>query len=693
MDRIQTLILALFLALAWTAPVRAESSSQWMEQATFVERQLLDDPQAAYDQAVTLRASVSRKEQAALWIRASTAMIIGLSYLGRYEEIEAILDEAMEAAKTHQVKDLEAMLLIQKSRTLEYRGQSQDALNLLQSLEPKVETLALPRFTASLYNNLANFSLKYGNESQAALYVQKAFDALKNHPHDHTYYAILNNIGSAYMKLSVEDQGRAISIFEEVKRYALDAKLRFLGNLAAYNLGLCFADARRWSEALAAYQDSLRFAVDMNDTQSIAYGHFGIGLSLNGLERYREALTELLKSLDIFEAQTNNFAAFEARLELLKAHVQLNQFREAEQILELLRKDPLLEDALVPLQAITEYEALLRMRMGRFEEAAKTYQRLMGVMSQLEKTRNVELAKKYNAQFELERRTQANERLQQENRIQAMELEGNRKYNAILFVCIGLIGFISLIIAMHSIRMGRKNRRIEELQSYIENNILQRFLPPVMVQEVLEGRSRLEESAKMETVTVLFADLCDFTLATDQLGAQAVSHILNDFFLHMTDIVMEEGGTVDKFIGDAVMVIFGVPDPMTAEDQARKAARCAQAMQACLQTLNKRWQTNHEGHNFAMRIGIHQGPAVIGSFGGRRRSDYTVVGNSVNIASRIEAMAEANEIILSRVIAEQLPEGRCRYLGEFQIRGIRDLMTLYALDPSPVESETLPLGA
>ena len=115
----------------------------------------------------------------------------------------------------------------------------------------------------------------------------------------------------------------------------------------------------------------------------------------------------------------------------------------------------------------------------------------------------------------------------------------------------------------------------------------------------------------------------------------------------MNKVIFEFDGTIDKFIGDAVMVLFGAPQDMSPEQQVERATRCALAMNDALDRLAMRW-TDERAMALKMRIGIHHGPAVVGNFGSSQRSDYTAIGPTVNFAARIESAAEAGAVYVSK---------------------------------------------
>lgn len=146
----------------------------------------------------------------------------------------------------------------------------------------------------------------------------------------------------------------------------------------------------------------------------------------------------------------------------------------------------------------------------------------------------------------------------------------------------------------------------------------------------------------------------------------------------VSEVIHEHGGTIDKFIGDAVMVIFGAPVPLTEQIQVEKAVGCAEAMLRAIESLNPSFKTDY-GIEVHIRIGINQGPAIVGTFGSERRSDYTAIGPTVNLASRIEGAARPNEILVSSRAARYLPEDALESRGLFELKGIPEPVTLFAV--------------
>lgn len=234
-------------------------------------------------------------------------------------------------------------------------------------------------------------------------------------------------------------------------------------------------------------------------------------------------------------------------------------------------------------------------------------------------------------------------------------------------------------LAKNLIDLKKSERKVVELNRFLTEKVLQRFLPPQIVQEIVAGRTQLDEQARNTNITVLFSDLVGFTTASEKMGPKRMSRLLNEFLDEMTRVIYRHQGTIDKFIGDAIMVLFGAPQTLTPVQQAQLACDCAVAMQDALQRLNERW-SGEQIEPFAMRIGIHSGPAIVGTFGNDMRSEYTAIGSTVNIASRIEGAADSNAIFISQTVRDSLEHENWVAAGSFELKGI-GLTPLFRLIP------------
>jgi adenylate cyclase len=183
------------------------------------------------------------------------------------------------------------------------------------------------------------------------------------------------------------------------------------------------------------------------------------------------------------------------------------------------------------------------------------------------------------------------------------------------------------------------NEKIREEE--MRRSRLERFLAPQVVEMIVKGSQEVMEPKEL-TATMVFTDIAAFTQLAEQIPPQETNMILNQYFSIMTDIIFSYDGTLDKYIGDGLMAIFGAP--MEREDDAERAILAAKQMKERLPRMIAE-QGNHR-KKLDIRIGINTGRVVAGSIGSPRRMDYTVIGDPVNIASRLESIAKSNQILI-----------------------------------------------
>ncbi|MBV7543596.1 adenylate/guanylate cyclase domain-containing protein [Acidovorax sp. sic0104] len=198
----------------------------------------------------------------------------------------------------------------------------------------------------------------------------------------------------------------------------------------------------------------------------------------------------------------------------------------------------------------------------------------------------------------------------------------------------------------------RERRRREQLRSDFA-----RYVPPAVVDALAAaGTAPAAVQGERRVLTLLFSDLAGFTAASENLPPEAVAQALNAYFTRMTRCVHQHGGTLDKFIGDAVMAFWNAPLPEPAH--AARALACAEAMQADMVALRTEWQGTPFGR-VLLRIGLHTGEAAVGHLGSHERFTYTAVGDAVNTAARLEGANKAfgTSILLSAAMRDALPAG------------------------------------
>lgn len=213
---------------------------------------------------------------------------------------------------------------------------------------------------------------------------------------------------------------------------------------------------------------------------------------------------------------------------------------------------------------------------------------------------------------------------------------------------------------------------------------LDRFLPPQIIERVLSGEDEAINLRKRTSLTVFFSDLKDFTGMSDRMDPENLAQILNEYLSEMSEIAFRFGGTLDKFIGDAVMVFFGAPVGIEVAEQARQCVRMACEMQRHLESLNKKWlDRGFLYRELSCRIGIHTGDAIVGSFGSQFRVDYTAIGSSVNLASRLEGACRPGKILVSRLTRNLLGEEfNIMPIGWVTLKGFSNPVEAFEIDPA-----------
>jgi class 3 adenylate cyclase/DNA-binding NarL/FixJ family response regulator len=176
-------------------------------------------------------------------------------------------------------------------------------------------------------------------------------------------------------------------------------------------------------------------------------------------------------------------------------------------------------------------------------------------------------------------------------------------------------------------------------------------------------------------VTVLFSDIRGFSTIAERLGARDVAAVVGTHLSAMAEVVMAHGGTIDKFQGDAVMAVFGAPDPVA--DHAERALRCAIEMQARQRVLNEQGWGVEGLPTLGVGIGVNTGQVIAGTVGGAGRLEYTVVGDAVNVASRLQAEAEAGEIVATSTTVAAAIAIPCESIGVRHVRGREETVEVF----------------
>lgn len=193
----------------------------------------------------------------------------------------------------------------------------------------------------------------------------------------------------------------------------------------------------------------------------------------------------------------------------------------------------------------------------------------------------------------------------------------------------------------HLERSGNARR----LQALSEK--LGRYLAPQVYRSLFDGSRDAEIRTQRKKLTVFFSDIKDFTASTTKWQPEDITFLLNSYFSEMSKIAQEYGGTLDKFIGDAMMIFFGDPESQGVKEDALQCVKMAMAMQRRMSELQILWREMGSDKTFQVRMGINTGYCDVGNFGSDLRMDYTIIGSEVNVAARLEQAARPGGILIS----------------------------------------------
>ena len=208
-----------------------------------------------------------------------------------------------------------------------------------------------------------------------------------------------------------------------------------------------------------------------------------------------------------------------------------------------------------------------------------------------------------------------------------------------------------------------------------------RYLPPTLVDQLVDNPDMLKLSGERRDITLIFTDVAGFTTISENLPPTTLVYVLSEYMDGMTRIILEHGGTIDKFIGDAVMAIFGAP--VDQDDHPQRAAACAVALDAFARDFQER-ATDENGQpcDFGVtRIGVHTGEATVGNFGSEQKFDYTALGDTVNAAARLESLNKqfGTLVAISRQTVERTDGVGFRPMGSVIVKGKSEPIDIYTV--------------
>ncbi|HTE75320.1 MAG TPA: adenylate/guanylate cyclase domain-containing protein [Xanthobacteraceae bacterium] len=262
------------------------------------------------------------------------------------------------------------------------------------------------------------------------------------------------------------------------------------------------------------------------------------------------------------------------------------------------------------------------------------------------------------------------------------------KYLLAYFVFMAATGFTFITVQRRQAATIRSiNGELETANEFLATLSMKisRYLSPQIYKSIFSGQKDVTIHTERKKLTIFFSDIKDFTATTERLQPEQITRLLNEYFTEMSNIALKYGGTIDKFVGDAILIFFGDPESKGEAEDAKACMRMAAEMQHRVAELNAKWRNEGVEHPFRVRMGINTGFCNVGNFGSADRMDYTIIGAEANLAARLQSVAEAGHIVVSYetyalvrdiVVAHALPpitmKGISREVIPYSVEGMLD---------------------
>jgi adenylate cyclase len=223
------------------------------------------------------------------------------------------------------------------------------------------------------------------------------------------------------------------------------------------------------------------------------------------------------------------------------------------------------------------------------------------------------------------------------------------KYLLLYFFLVAGTGVTFLLLQRRqSAQIGVMNRELESTNDFLASLSIKisRYLSPQIYKSIFSGERDVVVHTERKKLTIFFSDIKDFTGTTERLQPEQITYLLNEYFTAMSAIALKYGGTIDKFVGDAMLIFFGDPETRGEAEDAMACVRMALDMQRRVAELNMKRRNEGIEHPFRVRMGINTGYCNVGNFGSADRMDYTIIGAEANLAARLQQIAEPGQIML-----------------------------------------------
>jgi class 3 adenylate cyclase len=262
------------------------------------------------------------------------------------------------------------------------------------------------------------------------------------------------------------------------------------------------------------------------------------------------------------------------------------------------------------------------------------------------------------------------------------------KYLLAYFILVATVGLLFIVMQRRqAATIQGMNAELETANDFLASLSMKisRYLAPQIYKSIFSGQRDVTIQTERKRLTIFFSDIKDFTATTERLQPEQITQLLNEYFTEMSKIALAQGGTIDKFIGDAMLIFFGDPETRGDAEDAKACLRMAVEMQQRIAGLNAKWRNAGIEYPFRVRMGINTGFCNVGNFGSNDRMDYTIIGAEANLAARLQSIAEPGQLVVSYetyalvrdiVVAEARPpitmKGISREVVPYAITGMID---------------------
>jgi class 3 adenylate cyclase len=200
---------------------------------------------------------------------------------------------------------------------------------------------------------------------------------------------------------------------------------------------------------------------------------------------------------------------------------------------------------------------------------------------------------------------------------------------------------------------------------------LAKYLSPQIYDSIFSGRQQVKLVSQRKKLTVFFSDIASFTETTERLESEDLTQLLNHYLTEMSQIALAHGATIDKYVGDAILIFFGDPETRGVKEDAVACVKMALAMRKRMTELQGVWKASGIENPLRCRMGINTGVCTVGNFGSEDRMDYTIIGGDVNLAARLETACPPSEILISYETHAHVKDViHCEEHGHIEVKGI-----------------------